>query len=411
MRRALVAAALLLATFAAARPARASLEQFQGFDVFAPEDDDENAIDYFLARPLDDWRADWEGATGGVRSDQGCMTAGVWYQDNTFKARAPMGDHTWLDTEFLQHTDPGGSYQWVQFDVLRRTRWGAFGGRFRPAYEKSQHDFAALWQLGDGRAPLQVRATLSAEDAFNELWTFRQSQVGEVRRQPYHVHPFEPSLDVVSRGPRHRLELSATWLTPMRQEIIDPDSLVAGTRTLRGGQLLALAERTVGAWTGIARAELVSARSTQANLVQAGDGRVDRERWSGEVAVRRRLGPRWRAEGRYIYMRRAEDWRPPVDAASFGALDRIGHAGLVWDRSERWQGLLGLLYDRVSVGWSGNPPGFSYGTRKESRAYFGFQALIGRVRVQAVEGIELDSEPYQVTFHHDKGFLHAQTTF
>jgi hypothetical protein len=28
-----------------------------------------------------------------------------------------------------------------------------------------------------------------------------------------------------------------------------------------------------------------------------------------------------------------------------------------------------------------------------------------------VEGIELDSEPYTVTFHHDKTFLHLQTTF
>jgi hypothetical protein len=31
--------------------------------------------------------------------------------------------------------------------------------------------------------------------------------------------------------------------------------------------------------------------------------------------------------------------------------------------------------------------------------------------LQASEGVELDAEPYEVSFHHDKGFLHLQTTF
>jgi hypothetical protein len=33
------------------------------------------------------------------------------------------------------------------------------------------------------------------------------------------------------------------------------------------------------------------------------------------------------------------------------------------------------------------------------------------VSLQAIEGIELDHEPYDVWFIHDKGFLHLQTTF
>ena len=41
----------------------------------------------------------------------------------------------------------------------------------------------------------------------------------------------------------------------------------------------------------------------------------------------------------------------------------------------------------------------------------GFQARFGKVQVQVLEGIELDSEPYEVAFHHDKSFLHLQTTF
>ena len=51
------------------------------------------------------------------------------------------------------------------------------------------------------------------------------------------------------------------------------------------------------------------------------------------------------------------------------------------------------------------------GTRYEDRAFFSLQKLFGRVRLQGIEGIELDKEPYPVTFHHDKGFLQLQTTF
>ena len=60
---------------------------------------------------------------------------------------------------------------------------------------------------------------------------------------------------------------------------------------------------------------------------------------------------------------------------------------------------------------SGTTPRVNYGSRHESRAYFGLDARFGRVRVSGVEGIELDPEPYEVWFHHDKGFLALQTTF
>jgi hypothetical protein len=33
------------------------------------------------------------------------------------------------------------------------------------------------------------------------------------------------------------------------------------------------------------------------------------------------------------------------------------------------------------------------------------------VSVHAIEGLELDKEPYKVSGIHDKGFLHLQTTF
>ena len=412
MKRRLLSLPLLLALLVGASPARASIEQFASFDVFAPELDDENAIDYFLSRPVDDWRDEWDASPSALRADQGCLTAGIWYQANEFKARSMLADSTWLDLGFVEHTDPGGSYRWLQFDVLHATRrLGAFGGRFRPAYEKSAQDFAALWTAGDGRSPLQARVTLDIEDTFNRLWTVRQAAVGEGHWEPYRVHPFEPAVDFAARGPHHRLEFSDTWLMPSRKDIVDPSPAVAGSLSLRGNHALALAEHDLGAWTGIVRCEGTAARSSRSNLAQSGDGHVDRQQWSAEAALRRVLGPRLRVEGRYVYMRRAQDWRPPVASGAFAALDRIGETELTWRANANWQWFTGLLYDRIGVASSGSPPGSSYGSRKESRAFIGLQARLGHVRLQAVEGIELDAEPYQVSFHHDKGFLHLQAAF
>jgi len=41
----------------------------------------------------------------------------------------------------------------------------------------------------------------------------------------------------------------------------------------------------------------------------------------------------------------------------------------------------------------------------------GLLAKFGNVSVEGTEGIELDTEPYQVVWHHDKGFLKLQCTF
>jgi hypothetical protein len=69
------------------------------------------------------------------------------------------------------------------------------------------------------------------------------------------------------------------------------------------------------------------------------------------------------------------------------------------------------MHDQITVDRTGVTLAGGEGTRKESRAYFGLDARFGRVSVAGVEGIELDLEPYQVTFHHDKAFLQLQARF
>jgi len=78
-----------------------------------------------------------------------------------------------------------------------------------------------------------------------------------------------------------------------------------------------------------------------------------------------------------------------------------------WDMGAR----LGIMRDRVTEWQDGFIPVESQGTRYEDRAILSLHKMFGRVRLQGIEGIELDKEPYQVTFHHDKGFLFMQTTF
>lgn len=411
MRRA-VAALLLLAAAALARPARATVDEFSTFDALAPEQDIKNMFDYYLARPPEAWREEWEDSLGGVRTNEGCMTSGIWYQTNEFKTRAPMGVKSWLDVGFQQRADPAGSWEWLRFDFFRSLgRFGALGGRFQPAYDKSEHNFAAIWQYGNPRQPLFVSGTFTLVDAFNSFWEFRQTVVGGVST-PYRAHPYQPELYVLSHGRSHRIELQGKWLTPSRKSISDPYVPANdGTITLWGSKAYALAEGYLGAWTGIARFEGTQVLSTDRVFAIPGNDRNYRRAWTAEGAVRRRFSPRVRIEGRYLYGNRAENWLPPVASASFHALDRMAAAEVDWEAKPGWQVRTGVLYDRVGVAETGALPGFTWGSRKKSRAFVGLQARFGRVRLQGIEGIDLDKEPYDVTFHHDKGFLHLQTTF
>ena len=90
MRRAwAVACALLLAC---AAPVRASVEEFASFDLSRMEEDDESALDHYLARQPEAWRREWERSTNAFRTSQGCLTAGLWNTEYEFKSRAPLGD-------------------------------------------------------------------------------------------------------------------------------------------------------------------------------------------------------------------------------------------------------------------------------------------------------------------------------
>ena len=403
-------ALLLLAPAIAPSRAHASIEEFASFDLSRMEEDDESALDHYLARQPAAWRETWEQAPNGFRTSQGCLTAGLWNTEYESKMRSPMGDRSHLDLELLQVSTDYAQYQWLSLDFRFLTRAGLMGVRYRPTYDKSQQDFALLWSHGDGTTPLQVDAAITLEDMFNTFWEFRQARVKD-HNEPYRRHPFEPSARIVSRGKKHRLELSGAWQTPSRKTIDDPDSTLDGAFTLWGSRFLVTGERQFSNWTIESRLDGERALTTRTMRNVAGNARVFRRLWNSELAVRRRFGADTQGELRWIYKDRAQSWSPPGGDGRLRALDRVIASEISHQFSERWNGRAGLMYDRVSIAVHGGYPGFTWGSRKESRAFLGLRAKFGRVTVQGVECIELDREPYEVSFHHDKGFLQLQTTF
>lgn len=406
MTRRLLAALFLLVPLAPV--ARASVEEFSTYQLAAMESDDENFLDHWLARVPDGWHREFDAATGAFRTSQGCYTSGEWYMRHDLKARAPIGATSWLDIGYLQVNDNMASWQWLQLDFRWRTRRaGTFGFRFQPTPDKSQQDFAALWDWGVPGDLLQVGATFTLEDAFNSLWEFRQDRVGN-HSEPYRAHPLEPALRIASEGARHRVELTGKWLTPSRKEIRDPDPSKYGSSSLLGSKAALLAQYSFSRWGAEGRFETEQVRSSETTVLLPGDGYQFRRRWRGEAALRRELAGTWSAEARGAYQDRTQNWRPPPGPATFRALDRGLAFEVAGEPAKEWRLRVGVMHDRVGVG---HLPVQGWGARKESRAYVGLEARFGRVRVQGIEGIELDHESYEVTFHHDKGFLQLQTVF
>lgn len=403
------ALALLLALTLAQRSAHADVTQFASFDLVRQEQDDENALDVFLARTPERWSRDWERAPGGFRSSQGCLTAGQWYLVHELKTRASLGDTARFEVSLLQVHDHESIHESLHLDARFPTRrLGTLGVRFRPDFDKSQQDFALLWDLGGPERAHELQIAFTFEDLFNSFWEFRQSQVGG-EAQPYVRHPFEPALRHVWRGAHHRLETDARWLTPLEQHRFDAAGALRTTHTLWGAEARTRLQLAVGRWSGELALDGKQARSTDRDVASPLDGRVFRRRWAIEAALRREIARNWTGELRWIHREREQSWRPPAGDGRFHAIDRLPVIEVGWQAHPDAHFRFGAMRGDISIADTG--PSYGYGTRHESRAFVGLQVRFGRLVVQGVEGIELDAEPYEVSFHHDKGFIQLQTTF
>jgi hypothetical protein len=409
----LAASALVAATLAApARLARAGTEEFSTFDVATQEEDDESLLDRVLTRSPHAWRDEWEHAPLALRTSQGCLTSGLWFIDTDLKLRAALGHGARLGVHLRQSESDEVFYDYMDFTFQFPTRFGTPGLLVRPMYDKSQQDFALMWDAGRDTAGLFVHAVFTVEDMFNNLWAFRQTRVGQAS-ESYQRHPYEPALLVGGRGDTWRFEVYGQWLTPSSKRLLGYFAYLPPRDATLWGALghASLEARALGVnWE--LRAGNHQARSTDHQIdLTTGDNANFRRKWTGEIAARRALWPRVTAEARGLYQGRSERWSAPAGIGTFEAIDRLLMFETAWNATRSLIVRTGIMHDRIGIERSGAQPYFTWDTRKESRAYIGLIARFGRVSLQGIEGIELDHEPYDVWFVHDKGFLHMQTTF
>jgi len=392
-------------------PARASYEEFSTFSVGKTEDDDEFLFDQELVRSPADWHGEFDRALNAFRSSQGCFTAGQWHVDNELKVQVPLGDTARFVLDYRDIQDMEATYTWTRLEArFPIANTGIWGFRFSPSFEKSKHDMAALWRHGNAITPLEVQAVFTLEDIFNNFWSQRQVKVGG-EAEPYTRHPFEPALDVTWRGRGPQFSVRAKWLTPSSKDFDTKDPALRRTEKLWGAKGDGMVAQTLGRTTVRGEFEEVQASKYAYWLQQPGDHHNFNSRWRIKGTLQQDFGLHAHVALHYFYMERTEVWRPPIANATINVIDRCvmadswfhGPAGLgIW---------IGGLRDRVTVWDSGGIPVETTNTRYEDRAFFSLQKLFGRVRLQGNEGIELDKEPYPVTFHHDKGFIQLQTTF
>ena len=409
--RALLLAAMLAC---ALRPplALAGTEEWSTFNPEAQESDDESTIDHFLTRPQRAWRDEWEHASRAFRTSQGCLTAGQWFIHTDLKLRTALGKRAELRLLIRQAETDAESFNYTDLQFRFPTRWGTPGVWFRPLYDKSRQDFSLTWDIGADTTAEQLQLAFTIEDVLNNLWAFRQTQVGGLS-EPYQRRPYEPGVRWVSHHERVRAEVAGRWLTPSRKRIIDyalpvPDR----TTTLWGTLAEASVELKLAGLEWDLAADNQQAFSTDAPVDGSSANTSDfRRRWSLEAALRRQITPELLAELRYIYQGRDARRGTLYGPSTFDALDRVVQGELRWQLRPTLAGRAGGMFERVNVGEFGPYHPFSFGTRNESRVYMGLDVRFGNVTVAGVEGIELDPEKYDVQLWHDKGFLAMQARF
>ena len=403
----LTAAALLVAP-----AARAGTEEFSTFDVSAQEEDDESLLDHMLTRPPRAWRDEWEHAAQALRTSQGCLTSGQWFIDTDMKLRSPLGRRARLGIDLRQSESDAASYDYLDFSFRFPTPLGTAGATFRPLYDKSRQDFGLLWETGADTSRFDSQVVFGIEDMFNNLWAFRQTRVGQAS-EPYERHPYEPALRLRGRGERWRADLFGQYLTPSRKRVQGYTYSMPERRVTLWGTLgtAGLEAECLGFTCELRGSNQQARGNDQPADLSSVPSRNWRRRWTAEMAVGRAIAPRLGAELRALYQSRTQRWEGPSGPGVFDGIDRLIQLDAHWNATPALAVRAGGLHDRIGIAHSGYQPYSTWDTRTESRAYVGLRARFGRVSVEAIEGIELDPERYEVWWVHDKGFLHLQTTF
>ncbi len=393
-------------------PARATYEEFRSLYIGKLEEDDETLLDHVLVHQPLEWREAWERSPGGFRSSQGCFTSGKWFLDHDLKVRVPMGDTTTLTIEIRNVSDDESTYDWTRFDLRFPIshHLGTVGLRLSPTFDKSRHDVALMWEHGRPDSGFSVQAVAGLEDVFNKFWSSRQVRVGD-ESEPYERHPYEPALRLGWIGNGTRATVGGKWQTPSIKFIDTHDPALRRRDHLWGVKHDASVAQRFGRNTAELGYESVQASTFEYWDFVPGDHHRYGRRTRGEAAYTRWLGEHGRLTMRFIYQERTQVWRPPVTNDALSVIDRMPVIEAGFRAPLDTYARVGLMRNRVTVVGIPWRPVYTEGTRLETRGYLALQFRFGKVLVQGIECIELNREPYDVAFIHDKGFLHFQTTF
>jgi len=396
-----------------ASPARASTEEFSTFSCEAQEEDDESLIDHIQARMPESWAQEWARGGQRFRSSQGCLTSGQWFMQTELNLAAPIGKTSLFGFDLRQRLSDDWSVDYYDL-TFRRTigKTGFIGWLLRPFHDKSLQDMGPFWSFGSDSTGLRVRGAFVLEDVFNNLWAFRQRRVGELS-EPYLKHPFEPSLELGWAGRSTRLALGGTWLTPSvkQLEVVpgEPEALYG----LWGGVGSFSADLGRAPWRWHLDAWNEQVRETHG----AADGTLEtvnyRRQWRTETRLAADLGRRTTITGTFLYGERFQDYTPAPQPTLFASIDRMVEIRGDMVLSSRVSANVGLMREHLVIDQEGSLVGriTSPGTRYEDRALLGVEARFGNLWVAATEGLELDHEPYQVWFIHDKAFFQLMARF
>ena len=403
--------AILLLAAAVPRRAFAGSEEWSTFNVVAQEEDDESLLDHFLTRTPRAWRDTWEHAPLALRTAQGCLTSGQWFNRTDLKLRTSLGRRAEFGLLVRQNEEDSQSYDYTDLQFRFPTRHGTPGAWFRPFFDKSRQDFAVTWDFGADTTAQQLQLTFALEDMFNNLWAFRQSRVGGLS-EPYQQRPYEPAARWVARHERWRAEASGRWLTPSRKSVIDLTQPVPGkSSTLWGTLTSASVEAEALGLRWSAATENQQALSSDTPDDGTSTNRFFRRRWEAEAAVLRQWTPTLSVKGHTLYQERDSRRGFDFDPTTFNGIDRLLETEARWAWRPGWAARVGGMVDHITIAQSGPVQTSTQGSRRETRAFFGLEATFSNVTVAGVEGIELDQEPYDVWFHHDKAFLQLQARF
>lgn len=408
--------ALILAVHPAP-PARASIEDFETWDVGAQENDDEYGLDMYFLSFSPEWDAHWLYSGDGARSTMGSSDNEVWEMRNELRMRRQLNDRVHFLYGFTQ--DQGLTIENEQHFLGLEVEGGGFWfGPFARPITTKEHLDAGLMVRRAWKSGTEIRASLSFEDWISDHTNGRSN----IRNRTF--------TDFLDPAREWRLGVRQVW-SPVRWIAADVVRLPEFERRIQPPASTGLPEdfRWVGghSWSvrgagdpmrGLTFDFLAEGKKSRvANFPSDGLDPVDthRDAWKLRTRVTHALAGKFL--GRWGVQVRGAHEKDVADTAAVPyrlIVDDV--VTTVGTRREitRWlTGEFGYGHQETKIHQVGpkDEHRFTWGTRSENRLYLIAELATAGLRARFIETIELDNEGYKAFGDHDKGFVQLMADF